>query len=120
MYRVKIVQDFSGAHNLREYEGKCENLHGHNWKVEAVLKCDKLDKIGMLVDFKVFKAELNKILSYLDHVYINETPPFDNINPTSENLAKYIFDELDKVFPGMPYLVSVWESRGSCAEYCRD
>jgi 6-pyruvoyltetrahydropterin/6-carboxytetrahydropterin synthase len=117
MYKVKIISDFSSAHNLRGYEGNCENLHGHNWKVEAYLKGDTLDNVGMLVDFRVFKKALKTILDDLDHKYLNEHPYFEVVNPTSENIAKYIFDELSKTFTGMVDKVVIWESDMAAAEY---
>lgn len=108
---------FSSAHNLRNYHGNCENLHGHNWKVEAFLESKKLDKDGMLVDFKILKGELKKILSNLDHKYINEIDYFKEVNPTSENIACYIYNELKKVFGDIMIKVIVWESENSAAEY---
>lgn len=108
---------FSSAHNLRNYHGNCENLHGHNWKVEAFLESKELDEDGILVDFKVLKRELKNILSNLDHKYINEIDYFNEVNPTSENIACYIYNELKKVFGGMVAKVIVWESENSAAEY---
>jgi 6-pyruvoyltetrahydropterin/6-carboxytetrahydropterin synthase len=117
MYRVKIIKNFSSAHNLRGYEGNCEKLHGHNWKVEAALKGDKLDNVGMLVDFRVLKRALNAILDDLDHKYLNEHEAFTVINPTSENIAKYIFETLEVTFPNMVDSVTVWESDDAAATY---
>lgn len=108
---------FSSAHNLRGYEGNCERLHGHNWKVEVELQGDKLDNIGMLVDFKILKRSLKKILDELDHTYLNEHNYFKDVNPTSENMAKYIFDRLKNDFGDLVYKVSVWESHNAVAEY---
>ncbi len=117
MYRVKVIKDFSSAHNLRGYEGNCENLHGHNWKVEAVLRGDKLDKVGMLVDFRVLKKALKDIMDDLDHRYLNDHPAFKTVNPTSENLAAYIYRELENTFPSMVDSVTVWENDDASAEY---
>lgn len=123
MYRVKIVKDFSSAHNLREYKGNCENLHGHNWKVEAYLKCVELDSLGMVDDFRNFKRHLKGILDELDHVYINELDYFKVVNPTSENLAKYIFDKLALCYVDKDDnrvsvdKIVVWENFDSAAEY---
>jgi 6-pyruvoyltetrahydropterin/6-carboxytetrahydropterin synthase len=116
MYEIKIESDFSAAHNLRNYRGKCENLHGHNWKVEAVFAYESLDKDGMAVDFKEAKSILKAVLEEFDHSYLNETGVFKNINPTSENMAKLIYDSLKKKDKHI-YSVSVWENDRSCATY---
>ena len=89
MYSLKVESSFSSAHNLRAYKGKCEELHGHNWKVEAAAESRDLDKIGMVMDFKLIKDELNRILDRFDHKYLNKLKPFDKINPTSENIARF-------------------------------
>lgn len=118
MYRVRVVKDFSGAHNLRNYEGKCENLHGHNWKVEAYLKGDQLDNAEMLVDFKILKGRVKEILDELDHKYLNEQVDFFvKNNPTSENIARFIYGRLKETFGGMTDRVIVWETDFQCAEY---
>jgi 6-pyruvoyltetrahydropterin/6-carboxytetrahydropterin synthase len=117
MYKVKVTDSFSSAHNLREYEGNCENLHGHNWKIEVALKSESLDNIGMLVDFRVLKKEVKKIIKELDHTYLNEHIYFKNVNPTSENMAKYVYDRLKYVFNDTVDSVTVWESENSAAEY---
>jgi len=116
MYSIKIETDFSAAHNLRGYKGKCEELHGHNWKVEAEVSKDKLDKIGMALDFKYLKIKLEKVLNTLDHKYLNNIPYFKKANPTSENIAKYIYDRLKK--QGLKVKsITVWESENSQATY---
>ena len=116
MYKIKIEGDFSSAHNLRGYKGKCEELHGHNWKVEVVLASSKLDKIGMVMDFKFIKEKLNRLLDLLDHKYLNNISHFKKVNPTSENIAKYIYDQLKKEIPSLNY-VTVWESDKASATY---
>jgi 6-pyruvoyltetrahydropterin/6-carboxytetrahydropterin synthase len=116
MYKIKVESDFSSAHNLRGYRGKCEELHGHNWKVEVLLCASRLDKSGMLEDFKVLKMQLNRILDTLDHKYLNDIAYFSKVNPTSENIAKYIFDRLKTQNPKLK-AVTVWESDDSCATY---
>jgi len=118
MYTVKIKSEFCGAHNLRGYEGKCENLHGHNWKVEIEVEKPKLDKIGMVVDFRDVKKALSNILEKLDHKHLNEVPYFKKHNPTSENIAKFIFDSLDKKISGI-VKISIWETDTSCAVYSK-
>ncbi|WP_022849824.1 6-carboxytetrahydropterin synthase QueD [Limisalsivibrio acetivorans] len=117
MYRVRVIKSFSAAHNLREYEGDCENLHGHNWRVEAYLAGEELDNIGMLVDFKVLKKRLKDVLDELDHQYINDLDYFKSVNPTSENMCRYIYMKLKETFGGMVERVVVWESDNSAAEY---
>ncbi len=119
MYELTVVSTFSSAHNLRGYEGACENLHGHNWKVEAVISASGLDGLGMVMDFKKLKESVNKILDSLDHRYLNEVPPFDRENATAENLARFIFQGLS-VALGTGATVSkvrVWESDTSAAAY---
>jgi len=116
MFSLKVTAGFSSAHNLRGYKGKCEELHGHNWKVEVVVSGNETDKIGMLIDFKYLKAELNKILEKLDHKYLNNLAYFKKINPTSENLARYIFALIKRKIP-IVKSVTVWENDTSSATY---
>ena len=94
MYRVDIEREFSAAHNLCGYQGDCAKLHGHNWQVQVVVKAKELDKIGMAVDFKILKSELDKILDEFDHSHLNELPYFSTKNPTSEQIAKVVFTRL--------------------------
>ena len=117
MYRVKIKTHFSSAHNIREYKGNCENLHGHNWKVEASLKSENLDHLGMVEDFREFKKHMRSIMEDLDHKYINELEYFKTVNPTSENIAYYIFKRLASVYGDKTEKVVVWENDDSAAEY---
>jgi 6-pyruvoyltetrahydropterin/6-carboxytetrahydropterin synthase len=116
MFSIKVEADFSSAHNLREYKGKCEELHGHNWKVEVVVRGKALDKAGMVMDFKDLKFRVNEILEKLDHKYLNEMPYFKKANPTSENIAKYIYDILKNKVSTLKS-VTVWESQNSAATY---
>ena len=116
MYEIKIESGFSAAHNLRNYRGKCENLHGHNWRVEAVFSYKSLDKDGLAVDFKDAKAVLKGVLEKLDHSYLNELDYFKKANPTSENMAKFIYDGIKKKDKDISS-VSVWENDTSCATY---
>lgn len=105
---------------MREYDGACERLHGHNWRVELHVEAEKLDSNGLAIDFKLLKTELNKVVEGLDHRYLNEIEPFDTLNPSAENLAKYIFDTLS---PGLNdgnlrvCLVRLWESEKAAAAY---
>ncbi|MBF0215590.1 MAG: 6-carboxytetrahydropterin synthase QueD [Candidatus Omnitrophica bacterium] len=118
MYTVRVTGTFSSAHNLLEYEGKCEALHGHNWKVELEAGKKKLDRAGMVMDFHDLKSELGKVLDELDHKYLNELEYFKSVNPTSENIAKYIHDRVIKSFPDMEIVkATVWETESSSATY---
>ncbi len=109
MYEVRVTAKFSSAHNLRNYKGKCENLHGHTWKVEVCLCGKKLNEDGFLCDFTEIKKQLNACLERYDHKYINEITPFDKLNPTAENLSCIIYQELKSKLEGLCE-VTVWES----------
>ncbi len=94
-FEVMIERNFSSAHQLRGYKGKCENLHGHNYKIEIYARGSELDNIGLLVDFGVLKEAADEVVLYLDHRNINELPPFDvELNPSAENLARYILERV--------------------------
>ena len=113
MYELKIENSFAAAHNLREYQGECEELHGHNWKIELVVRAKELNSIGLAIDFKVLKNATDDVLNTLDHVYLNNLDPFKEENPSSENIAKYIFEEVDariKETGVRVYKVTAWES----------
>lgn len=123
MYRLNVKSEFSAAHYLREYKGKCEELHGHNWKIEAVVAALKLDRQGLALDFHKLKKMLKEVLDELDHKYLNQLSYFKKQNPTSENLAKYIFDKLCAQLPKDNYdlqAVTVWESDNCSASYSRE
>ena len=95
MFEVMIERNFSSAHQLRGYKGKCENLHGHNYKIEIYARGSELDNIGLLVDFGELKEAADEVVAYLDHRNINELPPFDEeLNPSAENLARYILERV--------------------------
>jgi 6-pyruvoyltetrahydropterin/6-carboxytetrahydropterin synthase len=115
MYKVSILADFSSAHMLRGYKGKCENLHGHNWKVRVSVYSDKLDKLGMVIDFKDLKKTVHDALEELDHKNLNDLEYFRSVNPTSENIAKYLYDRLK--IKGRRLKVTVWESDTAFATY---
>lgn len=119
-WKLTITQDFSSSHQLRNYGGKCENMHGHNFGVEVVVEGDKLDdRVQYLVDFKELKQRTKAVLDRLDHKHLNEVPPFDEINPSSENIAMFIYKELAPSMPGEVRLVevSVSEKDSSKATY---
>ena len=120
MYRLMVESVFAAAHQLRGYEGKCEGLHGHNWRVQMMIKTDRLNYIGLGIDFKVLKNVLNEVPSQLDHSFLNDLAPFASRNPSSENLSRYIFEESAKRLKGEQVAVEwvrVWESDTACAQY---
>src|SRR3989339_1157213 len=116
-FKVSVIRGFSAAPGLRGYKGKGERLHGQNWKRKAVLAGTKLNNIGMLVDFTDIRAMLDEAIAPLDHCYLNETSPFNKINPTAENIAEHILTKLSKVLPkGITVSeIEVWESDTSSA-----
>ena len=123
MYELKVTQHFSAAHNLREFGGRCENLHGHNWFVEAVVRAEELDKIGLALDFGLLKKHLKAVLEILDHNYLNDLPDFKSQNPSSENIARFIFQRLAPLVEretggrARLYSVAAWESENASATY---
>ncbi|MDX1775074.1 MAG: 6-carboxytetrahydropterin synthase QueD [Desulfobulbales bacterium] len=96
MFHVFIKSHFSAGHHLRDYPGNCERPHGHNWKVEVTVKAVELDSLGMGIDFRVVKEAVKKVMDTLDHHDLNEHPDFQTVNPSSENIAVYIFNSLQK------------------------
>ncbi len=119
MYFLSVEKSFDAAHYLRGYKGKCEKLHGHRFKVVVRLKASRLNRIGLAYDFTDLKRQLGDVLAKYDHGCINEVKPFDKINPSSENIAKVIFDQLKPLFTGDTGIenIEVWESPESCAVY---
>ena len=120
MYRLTILTGFAAAHNLINYQGDCENLHGHNWKVEVTVVAEELDAAGLAIDFKVLKRESKAVLEQLDHKYVNDHPFFAEVSPSSENMARFLFEELSKRLNTATVTVqriAVWESDNACAEY---
>jgi 6-pyruvoyltetrahydropterin/6-carboxytetrahydropterin synthase len=120
MYEIKVISYFSAAHRLRYLHGKCEELHGHNWKVEVSVASNQLGKEGVVIDFGILKQKMEKILKLLDHTYLNDLPYFSGIEPSSENIAKYIFDRFKTELKGYHSTlkkVTTWESETSCATY---
>ena len=120
MYRLMIRTSFAAAHCLNNYQGDCENLHGHNWKVEVAVSTKELDKAGLGIDFKILKAKTNAFLTTLDHKYLNELPPFKESSPSSENIASYLYFELSRIFNDQNIKlesVTVWESDNAGASY---
>lgn len=122
MYEVTIIKSFSAAHVLAEIGGKCEELHGHNFKVEATVAASDLSSTGLLIDFRVFKKWLDEILEDIDHKHLNIIPLFDGINPSAENIAKYICEKLElKVKTAKARVnvvrVKIWESENAAVTY---
>ena len=116
MFELKTQMSFSAAHHLLNYEGECENQHGHNWLVEVYVKGEALDKSNILVDYKVLKKELKKVLDLLDHKDINELEYFKNESPSSEMRAMFIDNKMKENIVQVSK-VSVWETSTSCASY---
>jgi 6-pyruvoyltetrahydropterin/6-carboxytetrahydropterin synthase len=116
MYEIEVFLDFSAAHRLRQYKGKCENTHGHNWKVGVAVSSEKLNDIGIVADFRKVKKSVCGVLEELDHKDLNALKYFKKVNPTSENIAKYIYERL-KEKKLKPAVVSVWEADDSRAAY---
>lgn len=122
MFEISIKSHFCGAHFLKGYKGKCANLHGHNWEVEIFLRGTKTNRLGMLVDFKEAKETLRAVLEKLDHQNLNVLPFFKKVNPTAENIAKFIFNELLPKFNFSNcrlHRVRVSETAGTAAFYGR-
>jgi len=120
MYKVSVEHHFDAAHALRGYKGKCESIHGHRFKVVAKVRATKLDDTGLAYDFTELKAKLKAVIERFDHTFVNEVPPFDSINPSSENIAAVIYGELKGSLKGAPVVldaVEVWESPTSGVEY---
>lgn len=119
IYRTFVETHFTSAHQLHGYPGHCGRLHGHTWKVRVEVETQKLNAIGISMDFKELKRLIETPLEKLDHVYINEIPPFDKQNPTAENLAAFIYQELKKLLPSEIQLkeVTVWESENYGCSY---
>jgi 6-pyruvoyltetrahydropterin/6-carboxytetrahydropterin synthase len=122
MYEISVDETFAAAHNLRNYHGKCEDLHGHNYKVRVVLTGQELDATGLLYDFVHLKRVIQEVIKSLDHKYLNELPPFDTLNPSAENIARHIYDRTATQLPqaanaAVISSVTVWETDTSAATY---
>ncbi len=121
MREVMVQMGFSSAHALRGYQGKCENTHGHNYKVEIYVRGNQLNDIGLLIDFKDLKAATRKVIDYLDHKNINDLPPFDReLNPSAEELAGFFYHEVGRSINDnrvQVYKVRVWETDTCSATY---
>ncbi|MBI4459549.1 MAG: 6-carboxytetrahydropterin synthase QueD [Acidobacteria bacterium] len=127
MFQVSVEETFAAGHALRGYRGKCENVHGHNYKIHVILEGPSLNAIGLLYDFKDLKEAIQRTIRKLDHQFLNEIPPFDAINPSAENLAKYFYEEVGRLLeenttgdPCTVRQVTVWETDTTTATYFAD
>lgn len=122
MFQVSVEDTFSSGHALRGYRGKCENVHGHNYRVRVTVEGSQLDSIGLLVDFTLLKQVMREIIGRLDHQFINDLEPFRTVNPSAENLAKYFYDEMQRGLNNLPpgariTEAIIWETDTSQAKY---
>jgi len=122
MYQVSVEETFSSGHALRGYKGKCENVHGHNYRVQVTLAGPQLDDIGLLVDFAELKRVLRGIIAGLDHQFLNDLDAFKTLNPSAENLAKYFYEETQRQLSQLPAgagitEVTVWETDTASAQF---
>jgi len=122
MFQVSVEETFSAGHALRGYRGKCENPHGHNYRVRVIVEGPELDSIGLLYDFSQMKHVLRDLIGCVDHKFLNDQPPFDAINPSAENMAKFFYDEVSGKIAGAPNApriasVTVWETDETSATY---
>lgn len=123
MYEISVMTRFSAAHSLRDYEGKCARVHGHNWHVRVTVGAKETGANGIAIDFKDLKRVTNEVLAPLDHTYINEVAPFDRINPTSENIARWLYEELDPKLRARGVKlarIEVQENESSCVSFFPD
>ena len=124
MFEVTVEQTFAAGHALREYKGKCENVHGHNYRVQITVEGEELNRIGLLVDFVDLKRAVREVVGILDHQFINDLEPFTSVNPSAENLAKYFYEEVSRRIdfeafgaPARLSQVKIWETDTSMAVY---
>jgi len=133
MFRVTVEETFAAGHALRGYRGKCENVHGHNYKIRVTLEGTELNSIGLLYDFKDLKEAIQCAIRRLDHQFLNDIPPFDELNPSAENIAKYFYEEVGRLIaspspesrvpnpeslpPCRVERVTVWETDTTTATY---
>ena len=121
MFEISVEETFAAGHALRHYRGKCEKVHGHNYKVQVTIEGETLNEAGLLVDFVELKRLLHAVVDRLDHEFLNDVPPFDVLNPSAENMAKFFHDEISKGFPfengARVSNVKLWETDTSIATY---
>lgn len=120
MFEVSVEYSFAAGHALRGYKGKCENVHGHNYKVQLIVGGEQLDSAGLLMDFVEVKKAIRELVEKLDHRFLNDVAPFDKLNPSAENIAKYFWDELSPVVQNRGLAVeavTIWETDTTSATY---
>jgi 6-pyruvoyltetrahydropterin/6-carboxytetrahydropterin synthase len=120
MFEISVEYTFAAGHALRNYKGKCEHVHGHNYKVQVTLAGDKLNAAGLLMDFVELRAQIKGLVGKLDHRFLNDIPPFDQLNPSAENLAKYICDGIEPQARNQGlkvHGVTIWETDTTSATY---
>jgi 6-pyruvoyltetrahydropterin/6-carboxytetrahydropterin synthase len=122
MFEVSVEQVFAAGHALRNYKGKCENIHGHNWRVQVVIEGEQLDGTGLLVDFIDVKDLMGSVIARLDHQFLNEVAPFDVKNPSAENIAEYFYEQMSTGLAATPVpvrirQVKIWETDIQSATY---
>jgi len=120
MFEVSAEETFSAGHALRGYKGKCENVHGHNYRVRVTMAGEQLDANGLLVDFVEIRRAMRAVIEKLDHRLLNEVPPFDTVNPSAENMARYFFEEVSRELqsgPARVTAVTLWETETAAATY---
>jgi 6-pyruvoyltetrahydropterin/6-carboxytetrahydropterin synthase len=121
MFEVSVEETFAAGHALRNYKGKCENVHGHNYRVQVTFSGPELDSIGLLVDFVAVKKLMHTVVDRLDHQYLNDLAPFDVLNPSAENMAKYFYDQINGGLGQSTAVrlgqVRIWETDTTCATY---
>ena len=122
MYEISVESHFDAAHYLREYRGKCENLHGHRYKVKVSIKTSQIDEGGLAYDFIELKQKLNEVIKDFDHHCLNDVPPFNTINPSAENIATTIYERMNTLLDGRPIIsrVQVWETPENQVTYYPD
>jgi len=123
MFEVTIEETFAAGHALRNYKGKCENVHGHNYRCQVSLQGETLNEIGLLVDFVELKKAVHAVIDRMDHQWLNDLPPFDKLNPSAENMARFIYDEVEAALPARSgvgiQFVRLWETDTCSATYRR-
>jgi 6-pyruvoyltetrahydropterin/6-carboxytetrahydropterin synthase len=124
MFEASVEETFAAGHALRGYRGKCENVHGHNYRVRVMVAGEELDAAGLLIDFVELKQILRRIIERLDHQFLNDVPPFDELNPSAENMARYFHQEMSRQLDGSarpnPVRVAeikIWETDTATATY---